>query len=76
MDENIDNKILSLKTLITQRKQKLSQLKQDGSLAPSNLTNSGKWGHLEAQRRRKEIRSLYAELEKLLSLRDGKYNNK
>ncbi|MCK9429088.1 MAG: hypothetical protein M0R17_03635 [Candidatus Omnitrophica bacterium] len=72
MDENIDSKILSLKALITQRKQMLTHLKQDGILSPSKLTNSGKWGHLEAQRRRAEIRSLYAELEKLLSLRDGK----
>lgn len=76
MDENIDNKILSLKALITQRKQMLTHLKRDGFLAASNITNSSKWGHLEAQRRRAEIRYLYAELEKLLSLRDGKYNNK
>lgn len=51
MNEEIKSKISFLK-------RRLHQLKEDGFLRASSLTDSNKFGTIEAQRRRQEIKEL------------------
>lgn len=54
-----------LKALITEKKERLSQLKRDGFFGIGDRIRSQKYASLESRRRRQEIRDLE---EKLLNL--------
>ena len=49
---------LRLKAEISNKKNRLNQLKRDGFFSPNSFTGSQKWASLEARRRRQEIKDL------------------